>query len=525
MNLYSFANFSTPDPQLRGAPRLVPTGVTGPGGQFIQQDSFSLSLIDVIENFHWTTTKKEGRQAVPCIYLREKRLRTNALVAQSIYYGLAVSSIAGGGVAGLGNLPTPVRQIVGGAIGNRIFTALQSTGVFNAIGNIFNIGSNIATNIFGIAGFVGGSLLGGIGSGIGGLIGGIGQGIRSPVIPPIAGTIIGATDPTYLPKAGLNIASNLLGYIRQNTDISRFNVQTLGSNYLEPYEGLYLTEDTGFFYKFPYFQNRQNSVTNNFKDKDEAFGGSDVRPGGYIASIGEIAEEVRRVATGTAALLNIGAPGVYIERPKFYSFGEPGDDITFNFPLINTGWANFNDVVANWQLLFLLIYQNRPNRRSRDLIDPPVMYEVSIPGIKYHPYAYIEKLEVNFRGARRKMNITVPVLGGNTVINTIIPDAYDVTIVIRTLVRESQNFLYAMLSDKQNIITTAPATFNPLDLIQTAITTSFDEVQYSGGSPFFDERSGTYITPTRPNLPAGSAPNSTSPSLNVGIPTLSRELQ
>ena len=158
MNLYSFANFSTPDPQLRGAPRLVPTGVTGPGGQFIQQDSFSLSLIDVIENFHWTTTKKEGRQAVPCIYLREKRLRTNALVAQSIYYGLAVSSVAGGGVAGLGNLPTPVRQIVGGAIGNRIFTALQSTGVFNAIGNIFNIGSNIATNIFGIAGFVGGSL-------------------------------------------------------------------------------------------------------------------------------------------------------------------------------------------------------------------------------------------------------------------------------------------------------------------------------------------------------------------------------
>jgi hypothetical protein len=453
MQLYQYQNFGSNKSsnsygaRLNGAPRLVPVGPNG--GGFIQSESAGYSLIDVINKFQWTTTPQLGRQEVPAVYLKEKRLVTNALVAQSIYYGLALAGTAGGGVAGFNALPKNLQQAAlafGGA-----FAAKQ---VGSVVGSIVNSLGGLAGNLL-------------KNPGVGNAIGAFG-GLAAPGFG-IAGFNFGLTADTDLPNRALAFADDTLQNLR-NYIPQRFNIESLGSDTLKPYEGLYITEDTRFLYNIPYFSNRQNFVSNSFDTSDEAF--TQINP----TQTQYLTEAVRDLAMGSSVLFNMDAPGIYVEKPKFYQFGSGGEDISFSFPLINTGWSTFEDVLQNWQLLYLLTYQNRPNRRSRDLIDPPAIYEVTIPGVRYSPFAYIEQMEVNFAGARRRMNIPVPFGSGTTTINTIIPDAYVVTIRMKTLVGETQNFLYSMLSDKQNIVTVSNRT-NPADYGRTVLNDAYNQVK------------------------------------------------
>ena len=118
MNLYTFTNFQQPQPQLQGAPRIIPAGaILGSGSNYLYTDSSGYQLIDVINGFQWTTTPKTGRQEVPAIFLKEKRLKTNSMIAQAIYYGLALGNVGSGAIAGLQNLPRELQQIVTGSLG------------------------------------------------------------------------------------------------------------------------------------------------------------------------------------------------------------------------------------------------------------------------------------------------------------------------------------------------------------------------------------------------------------------------
>lgn len=69
------------------------------------------------------------------------------------------------------------------------------------------------------------------------------------------------------------------------------------------------------------------------------------------------------------------------------------------------------------------------------------------------PYAFISNMTVDFFGSRRSYHINIPNgRNGTTKIQTIIPDAYSVTITLKSLVSETQNFLYHMLFEKQDIV-------------------------------------------------------------------------
>jgi hypothetical protein len=292
------------------------------------------------------------------------------------------------------------------AIVNQAFyavgTGVSKTGdVSNEVGQFF---TDQASRISG----TGGSLLGGLGS-----------------------SITNAVD--YL-KSGVDKLTSKVGLTKDFNGV------------LAPYEGLYLTEDTGWKYNIPYFENLNNEVGNVFGDLDNS-------------AFAELAQGIGAFVKAGTDFINIKEPGTYIERTKMFQFADGGDDITFEFPLINTGNATFIDVVRNWQLIFLLIYQNRPQRISRDIIEPCVMYEALIPGIKYTPFSYIKKLSVEFMGARRTMSLPIPQLGstGQTLTNTesfetIIPDAYKVSITLTSLVAETRNFLYSMLYEKKNLV-------------------------------------------------------------------------
>ena len=401
-NLYRFdssADCNSP----KGSPRLVPAAggksftpifnaTNNVSQNFIKNDSITSYVdgqIDVVNNFQWTSSPLSSREDIPAIELKEKRLKTNSLIAQLAYYSL-IASGKGGEVTG-------------------------------RLANLFGNPSGIAS------GFV---------NSIKQNIVGAGQGILGAA-SSFGNSSFGKSAVEFF--SGKNV----------NDFFSHTTASSLGSNVLEPYEGLYLTEDTKFSYRMPYFENVQNAVSNIFNNDDQILGQKSYGLSKFISGAASLAESLAYTMAGT---INITEPGIYIEKPQFYSFGASGDQLTFSFPLINTGWATFEDVQRNWQLIFMLIYQNRPNRKSRDLIDPPCLYEVSIPGIKYMPFAYINNLSVGFMGARRSYKINVPSLNGFTKILTIIPDAYVVNITLKGLVAESQNFLYSMLFDKQDIV-------------------------------------------------------------------------
>lgn len=212
----------------------------------------------------------------------------------------------------------------------------------------------------------------------------------------------------------------------------RNNFQTFDNSVLKPYEFLYATEKTGFTYKIPYLESQYNSGNISFGDADENIikGVTDIFASG---------------AAGIAGIVGGLKPGTYIERAKQFSMGDKGRSITVKFPLLNTG--KYQDIIDNWQLIFGLIYQNKPGRVTRSIIDMPVIYEVLIPGVVYMPYGYISSLNVSFLGSRRTMDITIPVYDNNvdtpTTLNTVIPDAYQVEFTVEGMNEETRNFLYA----------------------------------------------------------------------------------
>ena len=222
----------------------------------------------------------------------------------------------------------------------------------------------------------------------------------------------------------------------------------------KPYDFLYTTTATGFKYTLPYFSNTWRSGNLGFGQ-----GGGEA-PAGIISSLG--VDALGQGIGDVVKSLNLTAPGVYIEQPKFYNFTGRESSYTVQFPLLNTG--TYEDVLRNWQFLFLLTYQNMPNRISRDQIEPPVIYTARIPGMWFSRYASITNLTVEFQGARRMMSLDVPVLqeilgaeGESTATSTsksfetIVPDAYNVSITVTELFGETKNMAYEILSNKFKI--------------------------------------------------------------------------
>jgi len=204
---------------------------------------------------------------------------------------------------------------------------------------------------------------------------------------------------------------------------------------LTPYNGLYRLEKTGFKYVLPYLQDGYNSLENTM---DTSVGSS---------IISKLTEGVGEIASQAAGLAFALRPGVYIEESQQYNMPQEGRKVNISFPLLNTG--NYADILQNWQLLFGLIYQNRPGRITKTLVDIPVLYESIVEGQLYMPYSYITNLEIKHAGNRRSMKINVPKVENNKDTNpsnleitAVIPDAYMVDITLTSLNEETRNFLF-----------------------------------------------------------------------------------
>jgi hypothetical protein len=202
------------------------------------------------------------------------------------------------------------------------------------------------------------------------------------------------------------------------------------SLWMQPYKNLYSLSPTKFKYLLPYLDDQAfSSIRNSWPDLSYPLSNS-----------------INQMQDTVAGFAKISAPGQYIEKPKMFDPASSNSpSITFNFPLFNT--QTFEQACANYQFLWLLIFQNTPQRVTKSLLEMPKMYTVNVPGVCYIQYGYLESLNIKFIGNRRHVNINMPqtsIAGLNASIPAIMPDAYDVSITFGSLNINNSNMLLEM---------------------------------------------------------------------------------
>jgi len=154
-------------------------------------------------------------------------------------------------------------------------------------------------------------------------------------------------------------------------------------------------------------------------------------------TVGKIANALQ-IGARTSKIGNLMEPGSHTETIKHYTPSD-GESYKVTFTLSNT--LLFSDIQRNWELCFVLNYQNRANRRSVSLLDPPVIYSISIPGVNQFLYAFINNLEISNMGTSRYVDLDIG--------RKLIPEAYQISFEIKSLLTPTQNLLlYAHTGSK-----------------------------------------------------------------------------
>jgi hypothetical protein len=132
-------------------------------------------------------------------------------------------------------------------------------------------------------------------------------------------------------------------------------------------------------------------------------------------------------------------PGTFIEKPKYYQYNSEGNSITVTFPLLNTVPSTGKiSYLQNYELLWILIFQNRPYRTSFTRVSPPKLYTLTVPGQEFMPFCYISNMKIDFQGTRRTLPVTLGISPDATALVSI-PDAYIVTITFQSLLANTGN--------------------------------------------------------------------------------------
>ncbi len=214
----------------------------------------------------------------------------------------------------------------------------------------------------------------------------------------------------------------------------------LAQHNLKSLEGIYFTKPTGFNYRLPIYESPDNKLSQGFDPNNS-------NQVGKLA--GMVMDGITGIAETMAKAVNFAQPGIYIEKPQYFQ-GATGRTETIKFPLSNTVKRGaVSPIQQNYELLWLLAFQNKPYKTSFTRTPPPKIYTVSVPGHFSMPYAFIESMSVDFVGTVRKAYVTVPSGNGSgsitgKQIKVNVPEAYQVSITFKSLIGEYGN---TMISD------------------------------------------------------------------------------
>lgn len=216
---------------------------------------------------------------------------------------------------------------------------------------------------------------------------------------------------------------------------------------LFPYQRLYFVGSTGFNYKLPYLNKSILNLNNNFGDQQDS----------SIKFVPELVDNITSALESGAGMLQqfLQAGSTKIERTKYYQYSNQSDPIDIVIPLYNTKPSSYSDICNNFKLILLLLYQNLPLRQDKIIVEPPVLYDVTIPGNRREPYCYVSQLNIIYKGNTRMMDIDISSLGTigdialpeSGFIKTTIPDAYEVRLQLQPMIASTKNLLFTTISD------------------------------------------------------------------------------
>lgn len=253
----------------------------------------------------------------------------------------------------------------------------------------------------------------------------------------------------------LGVTDFLLNFQAGVEEITKQNLASdtsLLQDRLKSYIGIYLTKPTGFNYVFPFYNQTPLGINSSWSSESQLL----------TNPIGGAVNAAQGAMERTAYMLNIMQPGTFIEKPKFYQYETAGDTVTVSFPLFNT--IKRSDKIPyqqNYELLWILAFQNKPYRTSFSRISPPKLYTLTVPGQKYMPYCYISDMKIDFGGTRRNLPVSIPAPGTDANFNTVqisIPDVYMVSITFTSLLADVANRMVdsGFSSKKISVGTVAP---------------------------------------------------------------------
>jgi hypothetical protein len=197
---------------------------------------------------------------------------------------------------------------------------------------------------------------------------------------------------------------------------------------------------------FPFLGDAVRSFSNEYGDTfqsaflgsvDSAFGEAaklfgEIKTYNVSENFGKLADNIAKADSlgsfvDTATKNMSTAPGSYVETPKLYQYSQNDAGLEVSFVLSNT--LNADGVQKNINLVNKLTRINRPFRRNGLVMEPPRIYEIRIPGIRYIKWASCSSFSVQLLGARQMHG------------NELIPEGYLISMTFTSLTAEVSNFM------------------------------------------------------------------------------------
>ena len=243
--------------------------------------------------------------------------------------------------------------------------------------------------------------------------------------------------------------------------------QGSGLNYLAPYSLLYSLKPTEKKFCFPMITNPPVlGVQQN--DWGEAAGGTSiVSSNSFITGLTTLAENAISTARDIQDMVNFfqGGSNAYmatgVEKAMFYNYPKNTDEYTITFPLINN--TKRNEWKKNYKFILLFCLRNMPFRKDNSSFYPPVLYDMTIPGVIRQPYCYVNSISVRPMGLTKmiqgvigfKSLIKGDSAGGNIQVNVAVPEAWVVTVKVKSLLATTGNLILSQLLQNDSTTTTA----------------------------------------------------------------------
>ena len=216
--------------------------------------------------------------------------------------------------------------------------------------------------------------------------------------------------------------------------------------YLKDYEKIYGVKQTNFIYRLPYLDNQVKTIETSWGETDDALSNVTTKP--------------LKALEGVARAYS---SGVGIDFAKTFAYPDSGPSHNINFYLDNTRIDDQSDALLNYRFIYLLLYQNLPNRINRTSLTPPVIYQSSVPGVFSYRWSYLSNIQISFIGVRRPVNMVVG--EGESVSEVIIPEGYNIQLTLTSLTPETKNLMYDSINNpvKSYVSDAKPGQTTPQD--------------------------------------------------------------